>query len=418
MKKILLIFANDLRRRIKSPLAILMMMCIPLVLTLLIGSVFGRSGRGGLPRIRVLFVDEDKGFMSRFILQGLQEDRFAELLDLVTVDSVEGEKQMGKGKASAMIVIPERFTSRILNKKPVEIRVVENPSESFLPVIVEEIVATMAVIIDNGRNIFDEPIENAIAMLEGEEWPSMGDLKVLMDEAKTGILLTRGYIADSLVTFRTETAASEEEDGDEAGGLNVFSYIMSGSLMLGLLFTSNIMLRDIVREKESGTLARILTAPVGAGHVVAGKVMAAYAVTMIACLLLLLIGKVGFRMDLGDPLVLGVHLIVTMFMITGIMTFSFGLIRSGRAADAIMSVVIIIMSLFGGSMVSIEQLGEPMKTIGRFSPVYWANDGFKKIFLAGAGFDDISMNIIILVGLGVITLIPGAILLGKRFGKG
>jgi ABC-2 type transport system permease protein len=257
-------------------------------------------------------------------------------------------------------------------------------------------------------------------MLSADKWPALGDMQVLLDEAKIPFTQVEGYIGDSLVTLGSETAADTARAGGNAGssGFNIFSYVMSGSLMLGLLFTSNIMLNDIVREKRAGTLARALCSPIGTGHVVAGKVLSVYAVTAIACLLLLVVGKFAFSMDLGDPAALAAHTAASILMCTGIMTLLFGIVRRERAADAIAPVVIIVLAMLGGSMLSFDMFGETMQRIGKFSPVYWANDGFKKIMVFGAGTSDISRNILVLAVIGLASLVPGALLLGTGFRKG
>ena len=50
MRKILLIVWKDLRQRIRNPVGVLLMMAIPLVITLIIGVVFGGSDEMKLPR--------------------------------------------------------------------------------------------------------------------------------------------------------------------------------------------------------------------------------------------------------------------------------------------------------------------------------------------------------------------------------
>ncbi len=420
MKRVLLIFANDLRRRLKSPLSIIFMMAIPLAMTLVIGGVFGRSGKVEMTKIKMLIFDADKGLGGRFIKQGFEQDKLAGMFEIVPVDSLDGVDMMSEGKASALLIIPRGFTKKVLDRKSAELKVIKNPSESFKPVIAQEAVSTIAAILDNGTSVFREPIEKTRSMLDDDRWPSLGDMQILLDEAKIGFVQTEGYLSDSLITLRSETAAGDDDEEGSGGipGFNIFSYVMSGSLMLGLLFTSNIMLNDIVRERRTGTLARTLCAPLGTGHVVAGKVLSVYAVTAIACLLLLVVGKFAFRMDLGDPAALAAHTAATILMCTGLMTFLFGVIRRERAADAIAPVVIIVLSMLGGSMLSFDMFGETMQRIGKFSPVYWANDGFKKILLFGAGPAEISRNILVLVSVGIAALVPGAILLGAGFRKG
>jgi ABC-2 type transport system permease protein len=199
---------------------------------------------------------------------------------------------------------------------------------------------------------------------------------------------------------------------------NIFAYVMPGSMMIGLLFIVELVLRDLLRERTGGTLRRILSAPVTAGQAVAGKVGAAFSITMLSCLILLAVSRFGFSVDLGDPLALLFHTVATILMCTGVITFLYGAISNERVADAVMSVVIIVMALFGGSMVPIEQMPPALQAVGRFSPVFWASDGMKRIFLMGAGVSDIGINILILVLLGVCTLIPGTLLIRGRIAKG
>lgn len=420
MKKILIILGADLKRRMKSPMSVILMMCIPLAMTLVIGLVFGRSGSVEIPRIKTLLVDNDRNLVSRFITQGLRQDRMAELLEITEVSLEEGRQLMADGKASAMLEIPEGFTEKILDREPTSIIVTRNPSETFKPLIVEEVAATFATLLDNGSAAFSGPVGRLRDIFEAEEWPSLSDMQVMLDEARGSYALTRAYISDSIITMDSETLTGKEEGktGGDTRGFNIFAYVMSGALMIGLLFISNIMLRDIVREKETGTMARVLSAPVSTGQLVAGKVLAAYMVTLLACVLLLGVSRLIFRIDLGDPAALSLHLIATMAMCTGLMTFCFGLIRRERAADAITSVLIIVLALLGGSMISVEAMGETLRGIARISPVFWANDGFRKIFLESATTGDLAWHLLILSGLGVVTIIPGAFLLGVSMRRG
>jgi ABC-2 type transport system permease protein len=236
--------------------------------------------------------------------------------------------------------------------------------------------------------------------------------------ARNGMILASGYLADSLITYREETAAADGGGEPEDAGFNIFAYVMPGSMMIGLLFIVELVLRDLLREKRGGTLSRILASPARTGEVVAGKVGAAFAITMISCIILLAVSRIGFSVGLGDPLALLLHTVGTILMCTGVMTLLYGAISSERAADAIMSVVIIVMALFGGSMVPFEQMPAMLQAAGRFSPVYWASDGFRKIFLLEASAADVALNLLVLYALGAATLIPGSLLIRGRIARG
>ena len=134
--------------------------------------------------------------------------------------------------------------------------------------------------------------------------------------------------------------------------------------------------------------------------------------------MLVIIGRFGFGISLGKPLPLIAHLVATVFMCTGVITLFYGFIKSDRAADAVLPVAILILCLLGGSMVPIDQMGATLRTISRFSPVYWAVNGLQKLFVEDAGLRDISLNLGILYGVAVLTVVPGILLLRNRVKRG
>ncbi|UCF05488.1 MAG: ABC transporter permease [bacterium] len=416
MRYILLLLSNDVRRRLRSPLAVILMMCIPLVITLIIGLVFGRSGTVELPRIKVLLLDKDQGFFGDFLASGMQQGELAEMIELVPVEEAVGLEMMQKGKASAMIEIPEGFTNDLLDHKQVELRITKNPSEAFLPMIAEEVTRTMALILDGGMRIFAGPVGQIRSILEDGRWPTGMDLQGMLDGARDRLLLVNDYISDSLITYRTEVVSEEEKE--EEAGFNVFAYVLPGSMLIGLLFISEIAMRDLLREGRTGTLARLFTTPVEGEHIVTAKILSTFVITAAASVVLLLIGRFGFGIALGRPAPLILQLVGTILMCTGVITFFYGFLRSERAADAVLSVVIIIMCLFGGSMVPIEQMGRTMLRVGRFSPVFWAINGFKRILVEDMGLREIVPNLIVLYSLGIVTILAGAILLKRRVRRG
>jgi ABC-2 type transport system permease protein len=415
MKQVFLIVSNDLKRRLRAPVAVILLMLIPVVITLIIGLVFGRSGDVDLPRIKVLLVDNDGGIFGSFLGQAMRQDHFADMIDLVPVSADEGERMMEKGKASALIEIPEGFTEHILDGRADTISVLKNPTETFLPVIVEEIVVTTALMLDRLNRIFAEQVAEARSVLEGERWPSGADFQRILDGAHDKIILAEGYVTDSLVSFEVRDAVSEET---EETGLNLFAFIMPGSLLIGLLFISEISMREIFRERRSGTLGRLFSTPVDTRHYIAGKILSTFCITGIACIILLVVARLGFRIDLGRPAPLLVHFVGTILMCTGLVTLFYGFIRTERAADAVMSVVIVVLTLMGGSMVPYEQMGAGMRRIARFSPVFWANDGFKKIFLEDWGVGELALHSAILYGLAACTVVLGTVMLRRQIGKG
>ncbi len=179
MRRLLLVLANDVRRHLKAPLVPLIFMVIPLGMTGLIGVIFGPRTEGReLPPISVLLVDNDKGLASKLLVGAFDVDQMKAMFQVTVTDEADGRKRMGRGKASAMVVVPAGFTLDLLDAKPVTLLVVKNPSEQFLPDVVEEFMNTMAVMLSGVVQAFAEEVRGIRALIdrpvESFPWEELG----------------------------------------------------------------------------------------------------------------------------------------------------------------------------------------------------------------------------------------------------
>ena len=93
------ILANDVRRHLKAPLAILIFMVIPLAMTGLIGIIFAPRTEGNeLPPIPVLLVDNDKGLASKLLLGAFDADQMKKMFQVTVTDEAEGRQAHGEGQ--------------------------------------------------------------------------------------------------------------------------------------------------------------------------------------------------------------------------------------------------------------------------------------------------------------------------------
>ena len=207
----------------KNPISIFLMMLIPLVMTLLIGLVFGGQSDQKLPTIKVLLVDNDGGVVGGFLKNGMQQDTLAKMIDLKIVNSDTGRELMENGKASALIEIPKNFSRDFLDRKQVEIRLVKNPSETFLPVIVEEMLKTMVVLLDRAAFVFVGPLDMARALFDSRRWPTGSEIERILEDSKDGITLASGYVSGSILKFRSETVSdpTDNKRAEEIGRAHV-----------------------------------------------------------------------------------------------------------------------------------------------------------------------------------------------------
>ena len=138
MKPILNILKKDFKRRIKSPLGIIIMMVIPVVMTALFGFVFGENARKDV-KIKVLVEDRDGSFFSQFLTRSFETPQVKKFINPVIVKKGEGEGMIKEGDASALLIIPPKFYYNLVHKKKNELIVVKNPSEQFFPQVIEDL---------------------------------------------------------------------------------------------------------------------------------------------------------------------------------------------------------------------------------------------------------------------------------------
>jgi ABC-2 type transport system permease protein len=379
VRRTFLILRNDIRRHLKAPLVILIFIAIPLVMTGLIGLVFGpRTEDSRLPPIPVLLVDQDKGIVAKLLLGAFDVDEMKKMFQVTVTDETEGRKRMEAGKASAMVVIPERFTLDLLEIKPVTLTVVKNPAEQFLPDVVEEFMNTMAVMLSGVVQAFADEATGIRAMLDSPlDSISWEALAPELGKAQKKMIAAGKYLDPLLLRLK-------EEETQAAGArtftrTDLFSAILPGMAIMFLLFIVQTVMRDILSEREDGKLRRMMTTPLRPLEIVSARLLGGWIVGMIVLLVMAAAGTLIFRVKWGPFgyfLILGA---VACFWTAALFGLLHALFRNRNQAGALSAPVILAFSLFGGSMMAPEAMPRAFRAVGVLTPNRWFIDGAELI---------------------------------------
>src|SRR5512139_2865110 len=119
MRKLLNIALKDLKIMFRDPSALVWMLAMPIALTLAMAFAFGRLTGGGqaagLSDIPVIIVDLDGGQMSEPIVQAIQSQELADLIDAsISSDEAAARQAVDADKVAAAIIIPAGFTEKIV----------------------------------------------------------------------------------------------------------------------------------------------------------------------------------------------------------------------------------------------------------------------------------------------------------------
>lgn len=381
MSRATLIIGNDLKRRLRAPMATILFLVIPLAMTALIGMIFdpGKDNRTKLPPIKLLVVDQDKGIAARFLLGAFDQKELKEMFQVTLIDAVAGEKLMQKGKASAMLVIPGHFSDDLVEQRPTRLEVVKNPSEEFLPGVAEEFAATMAIGFSAIAQVFADELKviQSVNKLPLEA-VSISDLTPFLERARAKIIALKTYLSPMLLAVKSDTTKKPGKEAQPAG-FNIFAYIFPGMLIMFLLFIIEPSLREIQNERADGKMRRMMFSPLTSLELVAARIFSGWLLGMLVCLLAMTAGSLLFGIAWGNPLLQLALVAVSCFWCSAFFAMLNAFFRSKNQAGAFASPVILVFSAFGGSMLPLEQLPAGMRWIGRLTVNNWFITGCTRI---------------------------------------
>ena len=389
------IIGNDLKRRLRAPASTVLFLAIPLAMTALIGMIFnpGPGNETQLPPIKLLLVDNDKDIASKFLVGAFDQKQVKDMFQATLVDQAAGEKLMQKGKASAMLVIPEHFSADLADQKVSTLEVVKNPSEEFLPDVVEEFAATIAVGFSAIAQVFADELKviRSVRNLSLEA-VTIAELTPFLEMARAKVIALKSYLSPLLLQLKTSTtakppkgtgAAAQPGKTAKPAGFNIFAYILPGMLIMFLLFIVEASMREIQNERADGKTRRMMFSPLTARELVTARLFSGGLVGILVCLLAMAAGALIFGIDWGNPLLVLVLVAVSCFWCAAFFAMLNAFFRSKNQAGAFSSPIILVFAAFGGSILPLEQIPAGMRWIGLFTVNHWFISGCQRIMDGG-----------------------------------
>lgn len=378
MKRILLILKRDFRRRLRAPAGIIILTLIPLIMTAVFGVVFSPGKQETQLTIRVLVVDKDRNFGARMLMQAFQQERFADMFRTESVTEKQGRREIAAGKASALLVIPEKFTENIFLSRPSQLEVVKNPAEQFLPGVVEEFTRTVAVLTAAAQAVFREELA-AMRPLWDRSFDEIesAEFTRLLDSLRPKIKRLNQVLDPPLVGLESQEKSEEKPTRDEPvfNTAAIFAMILPGMAILFMMFIVEIFMREILAEKEDGTLRRMLFSPIPPIQYITAKITSAWLMGLVILILMALMGQIVFAIRWGNFLHLMALGGATLAALCGLFALLNSLFRNRNQAGVITAPVILVLAALGGSMIPADQLPQGFQAFSRFTPNYWFIEG-------------------------------------------
>jgi len=401
---------KDVRRHLRDPWALLFYLFIPLLIGGAIILATGGSA-GPSPSAQLLVVDEDGSIISNLLVNALGQA--GGIIQAEKVTRTVGEERIQKGEGSALLEIPAGFGDAVLQEKSTKLLLITNPEQSILPGIIEE---TLEIVVDGTFYVHRILGEELQVIAAGPA----GGATTLADADVAQISTSINQIIQRLEPFLfppvigLETSVDEQEPDNQ---VSIGALFLPGILMMSLLFIAQGLGEDVWREREQGTLRRMVSTPVGVTKFLAGKLIAGSVVILGIALIILIIGMAYLSMPFSNlPLAL-VWSVLSGGVFVNLLMLLQMYASSQRAASILASSLIFPLLMLGGSFFPSEVMPSWLAAIGRWTPNGWALEQLKSILLDRVQPGSLLIALMGLLIVGGVVFFLNARRMGRTFAK-
>jgi len=375
MHAALTIAAKDLTERLRDRSAIVLAIVVPLglafIMNLTLGPITDQAFSTG-----VAVADADGGAVSEAfsgILSEIEEAGFITVSE--APDEAAARAMIDTDEVSTAYLVPEGFSDAVGMNQDAEITVVANPDQAIGAQV--------------GR-----------AMAEG----FAGEVNGVRLSVATALALGADDPAALAAAAAAEPAPIVLASGQTEGkGFDFATFYAIGIAVFFLFFTVQFGVLSIIDERETGTLPRLLVAPISKQSILAGKLAASFlmgvASTVVLWIATTLLMGADWGSSIGVLILIFAGVAAAMGLTAAIATFT----TTAEQAGAITAFIVVVFGVLGGVFFPVTRVSGAFVMVSRFAPHFWLMDGFQRLS-AGEGIADI------LPALGAILLF--AVVLG------
>jgi ABC-2 type transport system permease protein len=376
--KALVIAGSSLRRLFRDRSNIFFVLILPLLLVLVIGSVFGGDFS---PAVGVVAPGGDP--LAQQLVDELESSEAIDVVDYDREDDLLGAVE--RGDVQAGVVLPDGYTDALANPTgddPVEIGFVARPT-GFGP----QLQATVQAVVG------PQAARVRAAKFAAEE--GAGDFDAALERA-TELQAELPQIEARTTTVGDETFPST---------LGQFDLGASSQLVMFVFIVSLTGSAALIQSRRLGVARRMLSTPTSMRTVLAGETLGRYGVALFQGLYIMGFSLLLFGVRWGDPV--GAVAILLLFALVGAGAGMLmgSIFRNDQQAAGIGVILGLGLGALGGAMTPIEFFSPTMARIAHITPHAWALDGFAELVREHGTVVDICVELAVLAAMAATVLV-------------
>ncbi|UCG54949.1 MAG: ABC transporter permease [Dehalococcoidia bacterium] len=190
------------------------------------------------------------------------------------------------------------------------------------------------------------------------------------------------------------------------------TFLVPGIVLLGFATLTDSSGMILARDRERAFLSRLLTAPLRASDFIFSYSLP---YILIAIIQIILVFAVGGILGLGISGNLGLVFLVLFVMAVGFIGLGMiiGSVFTYTQAP-IVWIVVMLLTVFGGAWMDLQEMGGVIQSSMSVLPFAHALDASRDVMINGAGFSDIAVDFIWVLGYTLLFTMLGVLLFRRR----
>lgn len=361
---------KDLKLFFADKRSMVLTFALPIALITLFAFAFGGAGqkKGESKPTTLVVADDDQTEESKNVIRQL--DSLKEF-KVQQTDSETAEQLIRKGDVAAALVFHKGFSDSLNagSNPPIEFKY-DAAKEAEVGILQGALIGNLMGIIGS-----KSMAKNVLSKFDAD-YPGLDSASRANIHAQISKNFTPEESQKQSESLIKSTAVIAEEE--TSPGL---IQAVAGTAIMMLLFSVAGIGASLLDEKQEGTLKKLLYSPLHPNSILFGKMLFTNMISVFQLTIMFLYAKLAFGLDIFHHL----PSLVLMILVTAYACASFGVLlasfaKTRQQVQGLSTLVILVMSCIGGSMVPTFIMPEFMQQIAVISVNYWGIQGFYDIF--------------------------------------
>lgn len=367
-RQALLIAGKDVRILFADRMAIMFMIAFPLIMVAAFANIMGPAMVPQDNQLQIVMVtNEAPGSISDHIITGMAETDAK--ITVKQMSPAEAHQLVLDDKLGGYIEFPEGFSASVLAGEPVALRVFVHPDSQNIPPVLSSVAESLA-----------------------------GEFDAYWVRVKTTTDLAIQYGGPQIAARLHEVLAQAMGGNASTGEMNISftqvgpsvnksasTYLLPGYVTMFIFFGLALSAEALVGERDNQTLDRLIASRATRASILLGKYLGNVGRGAIQAAILLGVGKLLFKVDLGYAPWATFAVTLAIVLCASSIGLAFATVaRTRSAANTIAVFGSLIMAPLGGCWWPLWIMPHWMQTVAKITPHAWANTAFAKLlYFAG-----------------------------------